>query len=214
MLRVLQEGEIERVGDNQVRKVDVRVVAATNEDLAQAVQDGRFRADLFYRLNVYPVHIPPLRDRIDDIPLLIEHFLEKYHAMYNKKTLGVSDKAMQSLMQYKWPGNIRELENMIERGIILTDNNHRIDMKSFFPSLSEPSHPLNIISSTGELGQTSTTDSSAGDVINQLLDNGFDLSQFEQQVIERAMEKAEGNVTQAARILGITRPQMAYRLKK
>lgn len=214
LLRVLQEGEIERVGDDQVRKIDVRVVAATNEDLAQAVKEGRFRADLFYRLNVYPVHIPPLRDRIDDIPLLIEHFLEKYHAMYNKKTLGVSDKAMQSLMQYKWPGNIRELENMIERGIILTDNNHRIDMKSFFPSLSEPSHPLNIISSTGGLGQTSQTDSPEGDMINQLLDNNFDLSHFEEQILERAMEKSEGNVTQAARLLGITRPQMAYRLKK
>lgn len=213
LLRVLQEGEMERVGDTQVRKVDVRVVAATNEDLSEAVKAGKFREDLFYRLNIYPVMIPPLRERTEDISLLVEHFLKKYHEKYNKKTLGVSGKALQALLKYKWPGNIRELENMIERGIILTDNNHSIDMKSFFPSLSEPSHPLNI-SSKGELGHSAEQNASQGDVINQLLDNEFDLSQFEQQILESAMQKAEGNVTQAARYLGITRPQMAYRLKK
>lgn len=214
LLRVLQEGEMERVGDNQVRNIDVRIVAATNEDLAVAVKEGRFRADLFYRLNVFPVNIPPLRERGEDIPLLIEHFLEKYHSMYNKKTLGVSDKAMQSLMNYKWPGNIRELENMIERGIILTDNNRTIDMKSFFPSLAEPSHPLNVASSTGELCPNQKEMVSDNDKIDQLLSDSFDLNSFEQQLLSRAMEKASGNVTQAARLLGITRPQMAYRLKK
>lgn len=214
LLRVLQEGEMERVGDNQVRTIDVRIVAATNEDLAQAVKEGRFRADLYYRLNVFPVNIPPLRERHEDIPLLIEHFLEKYHSMYNKKTFGVSDKALQSLMNYKWPGNIRELENMIERGIILTDNNRTIDMKSFFPSLAEPSHPLNIATGTGSLcSQTAVTEES-GTTIDRLLDSDFDLQDFEQQLLSRAMEKASGNVTQAARLLGITRPQMAYRLKK
>jgi len=130
LLRALQEGEIERVGDTKTRKIDIRVIAASNEDLAQAVQEGRFRADLFYRLNVYPVPIPPLRERTEDIPLLINHFLEKYHNMYNKKTLGVSDKALQALTNYKWPGNIRELENMIERGIILTNSNHSIDLEN------------------------------------------------------------------------------------
>ncbi len=213
LLRVLQEGEMERVGDNQVRKIDVRVVAATNENLAEAVEKGKFRADLFYRLNVFPVNIPPLRERTEDIPLLIEHFLEKYHSMYNKKTLGVSDKALQSLIQYKWPGNIRELENMIERGIILTDNNRTIDMKSFFPSLAEPTHPLNIASNTGELceGHKSSDD----DIfIDQLLDSNFDLNHFEQALLSRAMEKSKGNITHAAHLLGITRPQMAYRIKK
>lgn len=204
---------MERVGDNQVRKIDVRIVAATNEELSEAVKKGKFRADLFYRLNVYPVNIPPLRDRVEDIPLLIEHFLEKYHTMYNKKTLGVSDKAMQALMQYKWPGNIRELENMIERGIILTDSNRTIDMKSFFPSLAEPTHPLNIASKTGELCSQTQTDSKE-DLIDQLLNDDFDLNGFEQALLERSMTIAKGNVTQAARLLGITRPQMAYRLKK
>ncbi|WP_299183975.1 sigma-54-dependent Fis family transcriptional regulator [uncultured Neptuniibacter sp.] len=214
LLRVLQEGEMERVGDNKVQHIDVRIVAATNEDLANAVKEGRFRADLFYRLNVFPVNIPPLRDRVEDIPLLIEHFLEKYHSMYNKKTLGISDKALQSLLSYKWPGNIRELENMIERGIILTDNNRTIDMKSFFPSLAEPTHPLNIISDTGSLGSSEEGESSSESLIDRLLENNFDLNNFENQLLESAMTKASGNVTQAARLLGITRPQMAYRLKK
>ena len=214
LLRVLQEGELERVGDNQVRKIDVRIVAATNENLTDAVKAGKFREDLFYRLNVYPVLIPPLRNRTEDIPLLVDHFLEKYHAKYNKQTLGVSEKALEALINYKWPGNIRELENMIERGIILTDNNRSIDMSSFFPSLSEPTHPLNIISQTGELSSSTDDEAANDDLINQLLKNDFDLSHFEQKIIERAMGKAEGNITQAARILGITRPQMAYRLKK
>lgn len=214
LLRVLQEGEMERVGDNRVRKIDVRIVAATNEDLAIAVEKGKFRADLFYRLNVYPVNIPPLRERSEDIPLLVEHFLEKYHNMYNKKTLGVSDKALQSLMKYKWPGNIRELENMIERGIILTDNNRTIDMKSFFPSLAEPSHPLNIASHSGELCSNLAQEDDQEIILEKLLNDNFDLNEFEQQLLDYAMHKSNGNVTQAAKLLGLTRPQMAYRIKK
>ncbi len=215
LLRVLQEGELERVGDNRLRRIDVRVVAATNEDLEAAVQAGRFRADLFYRLNVYPVHIPPLRERTEDIPLLIEHFLEKYQALYNKRTLGVSEKALQALMQYKWPGNIRELENMIERGIILTDNNQTIDMASFFPSLAEPSHPLNVIRPDGQLGrETTNTTQTEGDWCDRLLNESFDMEKMELQLLERAMEKADGNVSKAARLLGLTRPALAYRLKK
>ncbi|NVK43569.1 MAG: sigma-54-dependent Fis family transcriptional regulator [Oceanospirillaceae bacterium] len=215
LLRVLQEGELERVGDNRTRKVDVRVVAATNEDLEQAVQNGKFRADLFYRLNVFPVKIPPLRERAEDIPLLIEHFLGKYHALYNKRTLGVSDLALESLLQYRWPGNIRELENMIERGVILTDNNHTIDIEAFFPSLSEPSHPLNSINRSGRLSPKPALGSSAQpQLIEQLLGEGFSLDALEAQLIQLALEKADGNVSQAARLLGVTRPQLAYRLKK
>jgi len=219
LLRVLQESEMERVGDTRTRRVDVRVVAAANEDLEQAVSDGRFRADLFFRLNVYPVHIPPLRERTEDIPLLVGHFLEKYHTLYNKRTLGVSDMAMQALMRYKWPGNIRELENMIERGVILTDNNHTIDLDAFFPSLSEPSHPLNSINRQGilaqEIARTSPdTPLSRQELCEQLLDEDFSLEQMEELLIRNAMTRAEGNVAQAARLLGMTRPQLAYRLKK
>ncbi|MCV6591293.1 MAG: sigma 54-interacting transcriptional regulator [Marinobacterium sp.] len=216
LLRVLQESELERVGDNRTRRIDVRVVAATNEDLEQAVQEGRFRADLFYRLNVYPVHIPPLRERTEDIPQLIEHFLEKYHTLYNKRTMGVTDKAMQALIAYKWPGNIRELENMIERGVILAENNEAIDLQCFFPSLAEPTHPLNVIASSGVLKEQARCDSAANEEqwLDQLLDEDFSLENLEGQLIRKAMDQANGNVSQAARKLGLTRPALAYRLKK
>ena len=220
LLRVLQEGELERVGGTQMKRIDVRVVAATNEDLEQAVQDGRFRADLYYRLNVYPIHIPPLRSRTEDIPLLTEHFLKKYCALYNKKIHGVSDKALQALMQYKWPGNIRELENMIERGVILAENNSTISLAEFFPSLSEPSHPLNIINNQGLLAEqvqaapTSDVESAASNPVDNLLNDDFNLENLERQLIEQAMQLANGNVSKAARKLGLTRPALAYRLKK
>jgi len=220
LLRVLQESEMERVGDTRTRRIDVRVVAAANEDLEEAVRNGKFRADLFYRLNVYPVHIPPLRDRTEDIPLLIEHFLEKYHTLYNKRTLGVSDMAMQALMNYKWPGNIRELENMIERGVILTDNNHTIDLDAFFPSLSEPTHPLNSINRNGQLAAERQPLHSDNGMLpqdllcDQLLSEEFSLEAMEEQLIRTAMERVDGNVSKAARLLGMTRPQLAYRPKK
>lgn len=217
LLRVLQESELERVGDNRTRRIDVRVIAATNEDLENAVKEGRFRADLFYRLNVYPIHIPPLRDRTEDIPLLTEHFLKKYCALYNKKIAAISDRAMQSLLQYKWPGNIRELENMIERGVILAENNSAIELAAFFPSLSEPSHPLNVINSRGQLAKPDlpvSEPSPADSSIDQLLIDDFNLDDLEQQLIEKAMTIANGNVSKAARKLGLTRPSLAYRLKK
>lgn len=215
LLRVLQESELERVGGTHTRHIDVRVIAATNEDLEVAVQEGRFRADLFYRLNVYPIYIPPLRDRTEDIPLLIEHFLNKHCALYNKKTAGISDKAMLALNQYKWPGNIRELENMIERGVILTENNQTIGLTSFFPSLSEPSHPLNVINAQGQLAEKSKTPSPPElDSIDKLLSDDFSLEALEQQLIDSAMEQVNGNVSKAARKLGLTRPALAYRLKK
>ncbi|WP_420597812.1 sigma 54-interacting transcriptional regulator [Neptuniibacter sp.] len=215
LLRVLQEGELEKVGGSKILKIDVRIVAATNEDLQQAVSEGRFRADLFYRLNVFPVFIPPLRERTEDIPHLVEHFLEKYHSAYHKLTLGVSDKAMEAFNNYSWPGNIRELENMIERGVILTDNNQQIGLENFFPSLVEPSHPINIINSTGNL----TSDVSAGqgqlvELAKELLKDNFKMESFEEILINTAMEQSEDNVSKAARLLGISRPTMAYKLKK
>lgn len=218
LLRVLQEGEIERVGDTRTRKIDVRVVAATNENLEVAVNEGRFRKDLFYRLNVYPIHVPPLRERTEDIPLLCEHFLKKYSTMYNKKNPSITDKAMQALIQYKWPGNIRELENMIERGVILTDNNHTIDMSTLFPSLSEPSHPLNVINSLGKISEDAVSDeinnSNENFAIEEMLDEDFSLDNLEQQLINKAMSLTNNNISKAARKLGLTRPALAYRLKK
>lgn len=123
ILRFLQDGEIRRVGENELINVDVRLLAATNQDLEKAMEEGRFREDLYYRLNVIPIPIPPLRKRRDDIPLLVNHFLEKYTALAKKKIASVSPDAMKVLSGYDWPGNVRELENAIERAVILTNRN-------------------------------------------------------------------------------------------
>jgi len=122
LLRVLQEREITKVGGSQVIKVDVRIVAATNKDLQKAVKAGTFREDLFYRLSVVPITLPPLRERRDDIPLLANHFLRKYNKKRGKNIRAISDRAMKALVEYDWPGNVRELENAIERAVVLTEN--------------------------------------------------------------------------------------------
>jgi DNA-binding NtrC family response regulator/predicted hydrocarbon binding protein len=211
LLRVLQEGELERVGDNQTRSVDVRVIGATHEDLAQAVKEGRFRADLYYRLNVYPVRVPALRERREDIPLLIEHFLEKLHQSYQKKTLGLSDRAIEACLRYDWPGNIRELQNLIERGVIITDSNQSISVEALFPHQSDEAYSIGL-SSEGDLisQKLAPTDQ----WVDRLLDLGVSLEAMEEQLLQGAMERAGQNVSEAARLLGMTRPALAYRLKK
>lgn len=198
LLRMLQEGEFERVGDYQSRKVDVRIVAATNEDLYQAVQDGRFRADLFYRLNIFPVYIPPLRERREDIPLLIAHFLSRFENMYDKTLKGLSDRAKSQLMNYDWPGNIRELENMLERATLLTEHQQEIKLSHLFPQMSEL------------IVQPVQT----RDHIEQLFNDQFSLEQYEQKIIQAAMDRSKQNISEAARVLGISRATLDYRLKK
>lgn len=214
LLRVLQEGELERVGDSRTRKIDVRVIAATNESLADAVEAGKFRADLFYRLNVFPVKIPPLRERIEDLPLLAEHFLRKFHREYNKRTLGLSDKALELCLHYRWPGNIRELENVIERGVILTDSNETISLDALFAVFPEHSGdcPEERLNASGQLVHAHSQVS--GDWVSHILEQQISLDQVEEQLMRRAMELANQNVSQAARLLGLTRPALAYRLKK
>lgn len=211
LLRVLQEGELERVGDSQTRRVDVRVIAATHEDLSQAVKAGRFRADLYYRLNVYPVKIPALRERREDIPLLIEHFLDKLRASYQKKNLGLSDKALEACLRYDWPGNIRELENLIERGVIITDNNQSISVEALFPHQSEEAQSIGLTSEGNLVSQELEPGS---DWVEQLIDQGLSLETVEQALIQSAMKRTQQNVSEAARLLGMTRPALAYRLKK
>ncbi|MFJ7795707.1 sigma 54-interacting transcriptional regulator [Pseudomonas sp. NPDC096950] len=211
LLRVLQEGELERVGDSQTRTVDVRVIGATHEDLGQAVKDGRFRADLYYRLNVYPVRIPALRDRREDIPLLIEHFLEKLHTSYQKKTLGLSDRASEACLRYDWPGNIRELENLIERGVIITDNNQSISVEALFPHMSVEALSIGLSSEGHLITQQLQPEH---EWVDRLLDLGVSLDVLEEQLLQGAMERANQNVSEAARLLGMTRPALAYRLKK
>ncbi|WP_287911874.1 phenol degradation transcriptional regulator MobR [Acinetobacter sp.] len=200
LLRMLQEGEFERVGDIRTRQVDVRIVAATNEDLEQAVKDGRFRADLYYRLNIFPVLIPPLRERKEDIPLLINHFLARYENMYDKTLKGLSDKAKSFVMKYDWPGNIRELENLLERATLLTDQQQEIKLDSLFPQHQETESTHQSTSMNGN--------------IEDLLTEHFSLEQFEQDIIRTAMDKSRQNVSEAARILGISRATLDYRLKK
>ncbi len=212
LLRVLQEGELERVGDNRTRKIDVRVIAATHEDVAEAVKAGRFRADLYYRLNVFPVAIPALRERREDIPLLVEHFLQRFHQEYGKRTLGLSDKALEACLHYSWPGNIRELENVIERGIILTDPNESISVPALFPRApEEPQTASERVSSDGVLIQPGN---GQGSWISQLLSSGLSLDEIEESLIREAMQQANQNVSGAARLLGLSRPALAYRLKK
>lgn len=204
LLRVLQEGELERVGDNKLRKVDVRVVAATNEDLGEAVKAGKFRADLFYRLSAYPINIPSLRERKEDIPLFVAHFLKKYQALYNKKVMGVSDQGMQQLCAYSWPGNIRELENVVERGMILADDSGMIGMDAIFPNQS--------IAAGESVEQSKALNSD--NLIESLLDSDFNLESFEKEMLTSALDKANGNVSKAARLVGLTRPAFSYRIKK
>ncbi len=211
LLRVLQEGELERVGDSRTRPVDVRVIAATHENLQQAVKDGRFRANLFYRLNVFPVHIPALRERREDIPLLIEHFLGRLHHSYGKKTRGLSDRAMQVCLQYDWPGNIRELENLMERGVIITDENQSIGLDALFPH-SPPATDSIGLGSDGRL--VAGSDQASPGWVAQILDSGTGLDAVEAVLMQEAMQRCGQNVSEAARLLGMTRPALAYRLKK
>ncbi len=135
LLQVLQDGSFRRVGESQYRQVDVRVIAATNQDLQAEIQNGRFRCDLYYRLNVFPLHVPPLRERIEDIPLLAEHCLRKYRHKLNRQATGFTEDALQGLLRYDYPGNVRELENLIERALILNSGD-LIDADEWLPELS------------------------------------------------------------------------------
>ncbi len=199
LLRILQEGEFERVGDHQTRKIDVRVVTATNEDLLEAVKAGRFRADLYYRLNIFPVHIPPLRERREDIPLLVNHFLKRFETMYGKSVQGISDKTKNYLMNYDWPGNIRELENLLERAVLLTDDQQLIKLSALLPQLIE--------------NEETETAAQSHD-LDDLLVDGFKLEDYERQILQHALQKSRNNVSEAARLLGISRATLDYRLKK
>jgi DNA-binding NtrC family response regulator len=205
LLRVLQESEMERVGDTRTRKVDVRLVAATNENLEEAVEQGRFRADLLYRLNVYSVVVPPLRERIDDVPELVTHFIDKYSSLHGKQVQGITDRAMAMLRAYQWPGNIRELGNMIERGIILAGHDGQIEAQHLFPHVGEEQQVAQQVE--GESGALAAS-------AERLLEEGVDLARLERVLIEGAMQRTDGNVTRAAALLGLSRATLDYRLKK
>jgi two-component system, NtrC family, response regulator AtoC len=186
LLRVLQEREFERVGGGKTIRTDVRIVAASNQDLKQMVVDRTFRDDLFYRLNVIPVHVPPLRDRREDILLLVNHFLRKYNKDFGRQVQGVTSEALALLTHYHWPGNVRELENVIERLVVLS--RHRI--------LDIEDMPLDLKSVQGQLA-------------HDLFTTGADLRQakaeFERHYIVQTLERCGWNQTEAAKRLGIHR---------
>lgn len=203
LLRVLQNQELERVGGVKTRKVDVRLITATNEDLQEAIADGRFRADLFYRLSVYPVTVPPLRERIEDVPALVDHFIMNYTNRHGVQVAGISDDAMSLLQSYRWPGNIRELANVIERGVIVAPPGGMIESSHVFPH----------VAIDAESGQVIDDNSLTG-LADSLLKNGSGIDEFEKVLLDRAMDQAGGTVSKAARYVGISRATMDYRLKK
>ncbi len=218
LLRALQEREIERVGGCETRPVDVRVVAATNVDLREEVEAGNFRADLFYRLSVFPIRIPALRERRDDIPRLVEHFVVRFSAIHGKAVPGFTERAIEAILDYDYPGNIRELENMIERGVILSTGNHPLDVSHLFDAGVGLEPSFLAVSAGGALqraeARASTKAGTIEDVVEQALETGASFEELETQLIEAAVAKADGNLSLAAKRLGLTRPQLAYRLKK
>jgi DNA-binding NtrC family response regulator len=193
LLRILQEREFERLGSNKTRHIDVRVLAATNVDLRAALEEGRFREDLYYRLNVMPLNIPALRERKEDIPFLAEHFVAKLSGEIGSRAHEISEAAIQKLMSYHWPGNVRELENVIERSLVLAagDTLEPADIRLD----SAPRAPRAAAADYG-------------------IPEGMTLDEYEQAIIREALKRANNNKSQAARLLGLTRNALRYRLSQ
>jgi DNA-binding NtrC family response regulator len=212
LLRVLQEGELERLGDQKTRKINIRLVAATNGNLLQLVKEGRFRSDLYYRLNAYQIDIPPLRERKEDISILAKRFLEKFSVVNAKKLRGFTDKAKRALLTYPWPGNIRELQNMIERGVILAPSGTRIEVDQLFSSCAQEQAREFGLDMNGSLEINRWE--SGKDLCEAVFNGVMTLDQVEAMLLETAVDKARGNLSSAARMLGLTRPQLAYRLRR
>lgn len=194
LMRVIENQEIRPVGSNETRKIDVRIIAATNRDLSLLVKDGKFREDLLFRLNVIQIHIPPLRERKEDIPLLVGYFLKKYGRKMGRNIVNISDSALTMLLNYDYPGNIRELENIIEHSIIVAEGNTitKDDLPDYIPftqSLPEPAHRSEEVSFKT-------------------------LSQMEEELIRQTLKKCRGNQTQAAKKLGIGRTTLIRKMKK
>ena len=200
LLRVLQEREFERIGDDRSIRIDVRIIAATNADLLQMVGEGRFREDLYYRLNVIPIYLPPLRERREDIPLLVRHFAEAFSRQQGRsREVTVTQAAMRRMMGYAWPGNIRQLENAIERALTLSRTRAWIDVGDL----------------PRELQQASLSEQAASPAIPE---EGFDLAAHlatvERQLIQRALDDTGGNRQQAARRLGLKRTTLVEKLRR
>jgi two-component system response regulator AtoC len=193
LLRALQEGEVRRVGDNASRSVDVRLVAATARDLEADVADGRFRADLYYRINVVRIHLPALRERSEDVPELVRHFVDRFNRRLGMHVTGVTPAAMRALVEYPWPGNVRELENVVERAMVLTDG-PQLAMEQL-PTLSAPM--------TRSDGAPSPLDLSVKRRTEEL----------ERALIKEALERTRGNRTRAAKLLDLSHRALLYKIR-
>jgi len=193
LLRVLQEREFEPVGTSQPRRVDVRVIAATNRNLEDEVKKGRFREDLYYRLNVLPIVLPPLRARAEDIPDLVKYFVDAYNTEFKKHVRGVTGDAMKRLQTYGWAGNVRELRNAVERAMLLAEDDE----------LKSEHFPVAAGTATARLTEGV-----------ELPANGIDLEQLERSLVVQALERSAWNQTRAAALLGLNRDQIRYRIEK
>jgi DNA-binding NtrC family response regulator len=195
LLRVLQEKQLERVGGNQPIDVDVRIISATNQDIKEKIKCGDFRIELFYRLNVVPIHIPPLRERIEDIPLLANHFIREFNKNFNKHILKITTQALSQLMQHAWPGNVRELENVLERAFVTTEG-----------------ETIDTIILSHDIQQRATLNALPGANI----DIPFKVARamvekrFEKTYLSEALERYEGNVSKTAKETGIN-PRTLWR---
>ncbi len=222
LLRVLQEREFERVGGVKTIKVDVRILAATNKDLEKATKDGLFREDLFYRLNVIPLHLPPLRSRIEDISLLMAHFVQEFCRKRKREPFTFSPDAMECLLKYGWPGNVRELENLIERLTILAsgpvvkvsdlpEKLHQLTFAALATATSSAEEPLGH-------GETAALPAAAQNNTVEIGEGGIDLnaivSTMERNMIRKALEKAGGVRSKAAQLLGLNRTTLLEKMKK
>lgn len=194
LLRVIEEKEIIRIGDNKTIPTDVRIIAATNRDLEAAIREKRFRGDLFYRLNVYPILIPSLRDRKEDIPKLIKILIQKYNMEYGRNVKGISDECVKILVGYSWPGNVRELENVIARAIINMDYTDTIIDRDSLPYLEEQS-----LANNSGYGK----DEPAGDYVMADSNLASIMDKHEKQILLDTLRMTRGNKTKAASILGI-----------
>ena len=208
LLRALERREIRRVGSNEAIAVDVRIVAASNRSLNDEVARGSFREDLYYRFAVLKVILPSLQERVEDIPLLVEHFLQDAAARTGRSGLGVSYATMERLKAYSWPGNVRELRNFIERAVVLANDSGQVDARFLQPLVSDTSDEPPVIAERALTAAGIPVDLPFKDAKNQLIEK------FEVLYWQRLMEQTEGNVTQAARIAGIHRKSVEYILKK
>jgi arginine utilization regulatory protein len=198
LLRVLQDGQIRRIGDKYTRRVDVRIITAMNVSPKEALESGNLREDLYYRLNVLHIHIPPLKERKDDIKILTEYFIHKFNLKYNKNVSGASNEAFKELFNHDWPGNVRELEHAIERAVLMSEGNeiNRYDL----PEAGPQSH-------SSKLTEALPNDSSNYSLKAKIL-------AYEKQIIEQALSDNEHSITRAAQKLGIKRQTLHYKMNQ